>query len=137
MHRHRGELDRWAHLCIPNESAFEWCFDKRKTYDLAERLAIPLPKQSPAGSLAEIEDLAGSFGMPLVLKPAASVSAEVPDRRNIVRKVRRREDIASVGGPMLARGPLLIQRISWAPASEWRCFARRARSSRLSARAAS
>ena len=81
-HRHRGELGRRTHLCIPNESAFEWCFDKRKTYELAERLSIPLPKQSPAGSPAEIEDLAGSFGMPLVLKPAASVSAEVPTRSN-------------------------------------------------------
>ena len=109
IHRHRGELGRWTHLCIPNESAFEWCFDKRKTYELAERLSIPLPKQSPAGSPAEIEDLAGSFGMPLVLKPAASVSAEVPDRRNVVRKVRRLEDIEAVAGPMLARGPLLVQ----------------------------
>ena len=109
IHRHRGELGRWTHLCIPNESAFEWCFDKRKTYELAERLSIPLPKQSPAGSPAEIEDLAGSFGMPLVLKPAASVSAEVPDRRNVVRKVRRLEDIEGIAGPMLARGPLLVQ----------------------------
>ena len=84
------------------------CFDKRKTYDLAERLSIPLPKQSPAASLAEIEELAGSFGMPLVLKPAASVSAEVPEAQ-CSAKVRRREDIEAVAGPMLARGPLLIQ----------------------------
>ena len=109
LHRHRGELGRWTQLWIPTESAYEWCFDKRKTYELAERLAIPLPRQVIAGTVAAIEEIAASFGMPLVLKPAASVSAADPDVRNAVRKVRRREDLETVARPMLARGPLLVQ----------------------------
>jgi protein-tyrosine-phosphatase/predicted ATP-grasp superfamily ATP-dependent carboligase len=109
LHLHRSEMASSTRLCIPNESAYERCCDKGKTYEMAESLSIPLPRQARAGSVGEIEELAASFGMPLVLKPAASVSAEHPDIRNLVRKVRRQGDIAPVAGPMLARGPLLVQ----------------------------
>jgi protein-tyrosine-phosphatase/predicted ATP-grasp superfamily ATP-dependent carboligase len=109
LHLHRSEMGSSTRLCIPNESAYERCCDKGKTYELAERLSIPLPRQARAGSVGEIEELAATFGMPLVLKPSASVSAGDPDIRNLVRKVRRQGDIAPVAGPMLARGPLLVQ----------------------------
>ncbi len=109
LHRHREELGRWTRLAIPDESAYEVCFDKRKTYELAERLSIPLPRQARATSTAEIHGLAAGFGMPLVLKPAASVTPDDPEVRHEVRKVRLDEQIEAVATPMLARGPLLVQ----------------------------
>ncbi len=109
LHKHREELGRWTRLCIPGEEAFAICFDKRKTYDLAESLAIPLPRQARVASVEEVEDVAGSFGMPLVLKPAASISLDAPELRNEVRKVARRSEIREVAGSLLARGPVVVQ----------------------------
>jgi predicted ATP-grasp superfamily ATP-dependent carboligase len=109
LHKHREELGRWTRLSIPNEEAYAICFDKRQTYDLAERLAIPLPRQARVASVVEIEDVAGSFGMPLVLKPSASISLNAPDLRNEVRKVSRRAEIREAAKSLLARGPVVVQ----------------------------
>jgi protein-tyrosine-phosphatase/predicted ATP-grasp superfamily ATP-dependent carboligase len=109
LHKHRDELGRWTRLSIPNEEAYAICFDKRQTYDLAESLAIPLPRQARVASVEEIEDVAGSFGMPLVLKPSASISLDAPDLRNEVRKVSRRAEIREAAKSLLARGPVVVQ----------------------------
>jgi predicted ATP-grasp superfamily ATP-dependent carboligase len=84
------------------DEAFAICWDKGKTYELAESLGIPLARQRSVSSIEELDVAAAEFGWPLVLKPASSVTP--PGIRRAVRKAWNREQAQA-----LARPPLLVQ----------------------------
>jgi protein-tyrosine-phosphatase/predicted ATP-grasp superfamily ATP-dependent carboligase len=107
LQQNRARLEAAARLYLLSDEAFALCSDKRKTYELAERLGIALPRQRIATTVLEVEEAAGVFGWPLVLKPMRSVV--VAGARGEVRKVRSTAEIKVFADAMLAGGPLLVQ----------------------------
>jgi len=107
LQQNRARLEAAARLYLLSDQAFALCSDKHKTYELAERLGIALPRQRIAATVREVEEAAGVFGWPLVLKPIRSVV--VAGARNEVRKVRSTAEIKVVAEAMLAGGPVLVQ----------------------------
>jgi predicted ATP-grasp superfamily ATP-dependent carboligase len=73
-HRHE-QLSRHFLLSTPCWGVFRWAYDKRLTYDLADRAGVPHPCTLPLDHRADAEAYAGRF--PALLKPAAKPR---PDR---------------------------------------------------------
>ncbi len=94
LQQHRAEIEPAGRLDLLPDETFDICFDKRKTYDLAERLGIPVPRQRMIHSRTELEALAAEWGYPLVLKPRASVSLRDPSSKHYVTKIWAPADIA-------------------------------------------
>jgi protein-tyrosine-phosphatase len=107
LQQNRVRLQAIAPIYLLSDEAFDVCSHKNKTYELAERLGIPLPRQCIAATVQEVEAAAGVFGWPLVLKPMRSVV--VAGARAEVRKVRSIAEIRAVAELMLAGGPVLVQ----------------------------
>lgn len=66
--RYRAELAEFYRVTTGEWESIEWAWDKKKTYDLAERLKIPCPKTFNPRSKEELESLFSR--LPLALKPA-------------------------------------------------------------------
>ena len=66
--RYRSELAQFFRVTTGNWSSIEWAWDKKKTYELAEKLGIPCPKTFNPKSLDELTALYPS--LPLAIKPA-------------------------------------------------------------------
>jgi protein-tyrosine-phosphatase len=107
LQTHREELEELPGIYLLSADAFDVCFSKARTYDLAEQLSIRLPRQRMAANRAELDAAAAEFGFPLVLKPRASAGLENPSARMMVRKVWRQEDLAGgLSEERLAQGIL-------------------------------
>ncbi len=105
LQRHRGEIEPAGRIDLLPDEVFEICFDKEKTYELARRLNVAVPRQCVIRSQAEVEALGAEWGYPLVLKPRASVSLRDPSSKQYVAKVWAPADIgAALRGFDLARG---------------------------------
>jgi D-aspartate ligase len=66
--RYRNELAAFFRVTTGDWNSVEWAWDKKKTYELAERLDIPCPKTFNPRSLDELPDLYSR--LPLAIKPA-------------------------------------------------------------------
>lgn len=97
LQQHRAEIEWAGRVDLLPDETFDICVDKQKTYDLAERLGIPVPRQRVIHSQAELEALGAEWGYPLVLKPRASVSLRDPSSKHSVVKIWGPADI----GPAL------------------------------------
>jgi predicted ATP-grasp superfamily ATP-dependent carboligase len=71
--RHRDSLGRFFRLTTPCWNVMEWAYNKRLTYQLAQRLQVGLPWTCCPDSREEVERLDCPF--PLVLKPAVKEEA--------------------------------------------------------------
>lgn len=65
---HRASLSDIYRVPSPDWSAIQFIWDKRKTYSLARKLGIPIPRTWFAGQDGSIDQINGPF--PLALKPA-------------------------------------------------------------------
>jgi len=97
LQQHRAEIERAGRVDLLPDETFDICVDKQKTYDLAERLGVPVPRQRMVHSRADLEALGAEWGYPLVLKPRASVSLRDPSSKHTVVKIWGPADI----GPAL------------------------------------
>ncbi len=68
LSHYRSELCRLYRVPTPNRETIQWFWDKRKTYELASQLGIPLPRTWYAQDLKDLDQLDGHF--PVALKPA-------------------------------------------------------------------
>jgi D-aspartate ligase len=68
LSRHREALSELYRVSSPGWDCFEWAWDKRKTYQLAERLGIPTPRTWYPRTVDEVE--AVDCEPPFVVKPA-------------------------------------------------------------------
>ena len=93
LQTHRADLEKLPGIYLLGAETFDICFSKARTYDLAAKLSIPVPRQRLATNWAELEAAADEFGFPMVLKPGASAGLENPSARMAVRKVSRREEL--------------------------------------------
>jgi D-aspartate ligase len=66
--RYRSELAQFFKVTTGDWNSIEWAWDKKKTYELAEKLDIPCPKTFNPKSIDEVPDLYSR--LPLAIKPA-------------------------------------------------------------------
>lgn len=66
--RYRHELGEFFRVTTGEWSSIEWAWDKKKTYELAETLGIPVPQTFNVGHIAELATLESR--LPLAIKPA-------------------------------------------------------------------
>lgn len=100
--RHRAELQKFFRVTTPGWDAVKWAWDKKNTYDLANRLDIPCPQTfSPRNA----DDLPSLYSkLPLAIKPAVKENffyatgakawrAETPEQlRDLYAKAARQID---------------------------------------------
>jgi len=66
--RYRSQLTPWFRVPTPDWSTIQWAWDKRSTYRLAQKLAIPTPQTWYPQDFGELERVEAN--LPLVIKPA-------------------------------------------------------------------
>lgn len=66
--RYRPQLMEYFRVPTPDWSTVQWAWDKRNTYHLAQKLAIPIPQTWYPRDLSELERIEAD--LPLVIKPA-------------------------------------------------------------------
>jgi predicted ATP-grasp superfamily ATP-dependent carboligase len=66
--RHRAELAEFFRVTTPSWDTVQWAWDKKNTYDLAEKLNIPIPKTFNVRGPEELPALYSR--LPLAIKPA-------------------------------------------------------------------
>jgi protein-tyrosine-phosphatase/predicted ATP-grasp superfamily ATP-dependent carboligase len=89
---HRAALEPHARIYLLAQDAFDVTFDKVRTYELAERAGVPLPRQLVLPMPVAPEAI-GPDWFPLVLKPRTSYRLDDLQRKQVVRRVRRAEDL--------------------------------------------
>ena len=108
LHRDVVERCRGVHL-LPDD-VYWTCASKARTHALALSLGIPVPRQLPVSSLAELHESAVQLGFPLVLKPLSSSTAYDPMNRQNVVKARTPADLDGLGMKLLDESsPILVQ----------------------------
>ncbi len=66
--KNRRELEAFFRVPVPEWDTVKWAWDKKNTYELAEKLDIPCPKTF---NIASAEELPGLYDrLPLAVKPA-------------------------------------------------------------------
>jgi len=93
LQAHRAELEPHARIYFLNERAFDVCFDKGKTYDLARELGVRVPRQLVLPLPAPPDAIPADW-YPIVLKSHSSFSLDNLKAKKFVRRVRRPEDLA-------------------------------------------
>jgi D-aspartate ligase len=68
LSRYRDELSAFYRVTTPEWDTIRWAWNKKNTYELAERLNIPCPETFNPRSKAELEPLYSK--LPLAIKPA-------------------------------------------------------------------
>jgi D-aspartate ligase len=66
--QNREELSQFFRVPTPTWETVKWLWDKRNTYDLAEKLGIPGPRTWYPRSVGDLEQVEGHF--PVAVKPA-------------------------------------------------------------------
>jgi len=89
-HQHRHDLDSLP-LQLISSRAFETVFDKRKTYELADRLGIPIPHGVFVETDENCAELIDEHPLPAIVKPCSSVNAGSTISKHFVRKVETRD----------------------------------------------
>jgi protein-tyrosine-phosphatase/predicted ATP-grasp superfamily ATP-dependent carboligase len=94
LQTHRHELEPHGRIYLIPDRAFDVCFDKEKSYALAESLGVPLPRQHVL-ALPVTPGAIDASWYPLVLKPHASFTLDDLKQKHFVRKVRGPEELAA------------------------------------------
>ncbi len=68
LSQYRAELTEVFRVPTPCWDTVKWLWDKRNTYELAQKLGIPTPRELKIRDASDLEHLDGHF--PVVLKPA-------------------------------------------------------------------
>jgi predicted ATP-grasp superfamily ATP-dependent carboligase len=67
--RFRKELSEYFRLALPSEEIIEATINKRKLYELAERVGIPHPETQYPDSMQDVEAIKDQFEYPVFIKP--------------------------------------------------------------------
>jgi D-aspartate ligase len=68
LSQHREELSEIFRIPTPGWDTTKWLWDKRNTYDMAEKLDIPTPRTWYPRGVDDLEQVSGHF--PVAIKPA-------------------------------------------------------------------
>jgi predicted ATP-grasp superfamily ATP-dependent carboligase len=72
LRRHRARLGRRARLALASDAALEVAVNKPRTFAVAERLGIQVPRTAAAARVADVPSVVDDIGLPAVVKPAES-----------------------------------------------------------------
>lgn len=109
--RYRSQLMQWFRVPTPGWSTVQWAWDKRNTYHLAQKLAIPIPQTWYPRDLSELERIEAD--LPLVIKPAIKehffykTKAKAWRANNCKELVKRWKKAATLIGP----GEVMVQEL--------------------------
>jgi protein-tyrosine-phosphatase/predicted ATP-grasp superfamily ATP-dependent carboligase len=106
----REDLEPHAPLYLLPDPVYGIVSDKARTTELARSLDVPVPEEARIESLEEAVAAAGSFGYPLILKPASSFGAGDLSVKNRIRTAFDEKELEQLTETMLLRGRLLAQR---------------------------
>jgi predicted ATP-grasp superfamily ATP-dependent carboligase len=110
LHQHRADFQGMPNVFLPNSNAFKTVYDKAKTYELATRLGIPIPRTVRIQSLSGLDRDLQDLRSPFVIKPVCSVRAEEVTAKNYVRMQPDQEGAKAICKRLLTSGvPLLVQ----------------------------
>jgi len=70
----KRKLERYATVPFPQPEKVEYTIDKLKTFKLAERVGIPIPKTYYANDLDELMDIKDQVNFPIVVKPRSKTT---------------------------------------------------------------
>lgn len=70
LSRNKKELSRYYTIWTPAWDVIEHCYNKRLTYQLAEKIGIPCPKSYFPANAGDIERISGEVDYPVIIKPA-------------------------------------------------------------------
>lgn len=109
LSRHRAALSELYRVPTPSWDTIKWVWDKRKTYQLAVELKIPVPETWIPEALEDVEQITTPF--PLALKPAikehffyaTGVKAWRADSKAELRKMVER------AGSISGQGEIIVQ----------------------------
>lgn len=99
--RHHAEALGRERLALPNAEAFAVFTDKARTRSLAQRLGVAVAEGQALSSGDDARRLASRYGLPLLLKPAASYRLrDSADKRSVemLRDARSLELVLAAGG---------------------------------------
>jgi predicted ATP-grasp superfamily ATP-dependent carboligase len=84
---HRTDFAGFPQIHLPPDEVFAVVSDKFRTFQLAQSLGVNVPRGRVVDGSANPRELIQAFGLPLVLKPQATVTVETEGMANVVRKV--------------------------------------------------
>lgn len=68
-HRYRNRIEPCYRFAWVSEETLRNCLDKRLTFQVAERIGLPLPRTYYPASVRELMDLSGEIPLPAIVKP--------------------------------------------------------------------
>lgn len=89
----REDFAQFDNLYLLPDEVFSVVSDKFNTYQLALREGVQVPRGRVMDGTADADRLIEEFGLPLILKPQASITAHSVKVAHVVRRVRTREDL--------------------------------------------
>lgn len=81
LSRIREEIELKTTLALADDKALEWVTDKAKTFSLADKLGVPIPKSHYISSPQKLKEQLTSFSFPIVIKPSRSIADPEDDIR--------------------------------------------------------
>jgi len=104
----RDSFSEFDNIYLLPDDVFNVVSDKFNTFNLAQSLKINLPHGEIVDGAADAGDLAKRFGLPLVMKPQATITVGNVGLANVVRKVHSVEEAQAFLNE-LGEGQVLVQ----------------------------
>lgn len=86
VQKNRIELEKIAKFYLLSDKSFRITNNKKKTYDIAKSLNIPIPLGRIINSPSKIDEIINEFQFPIVLKPLSSYNLNNLEYKNFVLK---------------------------------------------------
>jgi predicted ATP-grasp superfamily ATP-dependent carboligase len=104
----RSDFAEFPQIYLLPPDVFSTVSDKFNTYRLAQDLGVNVPRGRVIDRSADPDELIQEFGLPLILKPQATITVHNAALANVVRRVGSREDLAEAVA-QLGEQPVLVQ----------------------------
>ena len=107
----RARFENVCKLALPDAAALEVVTNKMKTLQLAEQVAVPVPRTRLVHTAQEADEAAQFLGWPVVLKPQASLLYRQQGGSQLltVSYAERRDRLAELMQRFEGRCPVLLQ----------------------------
>lgn len=106
----RERIEKLAKVAIAPNAALEIFTDKARTFALAEKLGVPIPKSITLDDFAAATEHAAKLDYPVVLKPARSIGKGKKKRTKVnVAYAHDPQQFLALAEPMSKLGEIIVQ----------------------------
>ena len=70
LSKNKSKLSKYFTIWTPDWDCIKYCYDKKLTYEIAEKLQIPIPKSYFPKDVSDLSEVNKLFQYPLIIKPA-------------------------------------------------------------------